>query len=93
VVLGSAPSGCPTRSLKPAYPAESCPLRADIQGAANARASTLEQNVTIQEDALRHAGFETAAPMILQVAPTMTAGTRPHNFAVPLQLFADHNLL
>jgi hypothetical protein len=36
---------------------------------------------------------ETAAPIILQVAPTMTAGTRPHSFAVPLQLFADHNLL
>ena len=37
--------------------------------------------------------IETAAPIILQVAPTMTAGTRPHSFAVPLQLFADHNLL
>jgi hypothetical protein len=37
--------------------------------------------------------FETPTPMILQVAPTMTAGTRPHSFAVPLQLFADHNFL
>ena len=37
--------------------------------------------------------IETAAPIILQVAPTMTAGTRPHGFAVPLQLLADHNLL
>jgi hypothetical protein len=37
--------------------------------------------------------IETAAPIILQVAPTMTAGTRPHSFAVPLRLFADHNLL
>ena len=36
--------------------------------------------------------IETAAPIILQVAPTMTAWTRPHSFAVPLQLFADHNL-
>jgi hypothetical protein len=35
----------------------------------------------------------TPPPIILQVAPTMTAGTRPHSFAVPLQLFADHNLL
>ena len=31
---------------------------------------------------------ETAAPIIHQVAPTMTAGTRPHSFAVPLQLVA-----
>jgi hypothetical protein len=31
-------------------------------------------------------------PIVLQVAPTMTAGTRPHSFAVPLQLFADHDL-
>jgi hypothetical protein len=37
--------------------------------------------------------IETAAPIILQVAPMMTVGTRPHSFAVPLQLFADHNLL
>src|SRR5271166_6148166 len=37
--------------------------------------------------------IETPPPIILQVAPTMTAGTRPHSFAVPLQLFADHNLL
>jgi len=29
----------------------------------------------------------TAAPIILQVVPTMIAGTRPHSFAVPLQLF------
>ena len=28
-----------------------------------------------------------------QVAPTMTASTRPHSFTVPLQLFADHNFL
>jgi len=35
----------------------------------------------------------TPPPIILQVAPTMTAGTRPHSFAVSLQLFADHNLL
>ena len=37
--------------------------------------------------------IETAAPIILQVASTITAGTRPHSFAVPLQLFADHNFL
>jgi hypothetical protein len=37
--------------------------------------------------------IETAAPIILQVAPTMTAGTWPHSFAVPLQLFADDDLL
>jgi hypothetical protein len=36
---------------------------------------------------------ETTTPIILQVAPTMTAGTRPQSFAVPLQLFADHKSL
>jgi hypothetical protein len=40
-----------------------------------------------------HVKIETAASIILQVAPTMTAGTWPHSFAVPLQLFADDNLL
>ena len=36
--------------------------------------------------------IETAAPILLQVAPTMTTGTWPHSFAVPLQLFADDDL-
>jgi hypothetical protein len=32
-------------------------------------------------------------PMILQMALTVTIGTRPRGFAMTLQLFADYNLL
>jgi hypothetical protein len=35
----------------------------------------------------------TAVSKILQVAPLMTPGTRPHSFALSFQLFADDNLL
>jgi hypothetical protein len=37
--------------------------------------------------------IKTTPPMILHVALTMTARTRPHGFATALQLFADDNFL
>ena len=55
---------------------------------ASRRISTVSSMVLASQKPYRN-----AAPIMLQVAPTMTAGTRPHSFAVPPQLFADDNLL
>ena len=36
---------------------------------------------------------KTSMPMILQMALTVTTGTRPRSYAMTLQLFADYNFL